>query len=179
MFPNWQYVHLYTFCLSSCSTDLAREKLGSKNTRMAPKTHTTYVRISTQRMDTLHTIRWGRGLNQKSMWKKFLHSTKFKCTCVRFRYYNSSNAFFEPLVLCWNIYFWNKQSSLGITYYDHYEALQSVIANDLTCTSFLLKIRLILVRMFQSCFDFKQEKNVLQQQNNELIYPFLNLDELK
>ena len=58
--------------------------LGSKNTRMAPKTHTTYVRISTQRMDTLHTIRWGRGFNQKSMWKKFLHSTKFKCTCVRF-----------------------------------------------------------------------------------------------
>ena len=125
-----------------------------------------------------HTL-GGRGFNQKSMWKKFLHSTKFKCTCVRFRYYNSSNAFFEPLVLCWNIYFWNKQSSLGITYYDHYEALQSVIANDLTCTSFLLKIRLILVRMFQSCFDFKQEKNVLQQQNNELIYPFLNLDELK
>ena len=29
--------------------------------------------------------------------------------------------------------------------------------------------------MFQSCFDFKQETNVLQQQNNELIYPFLTL----
>ena len=39
--------------------------LGSKNTRMAPKTHTTYVRISTQRMDTLHTIRWGGGDSTK------------------------------------------------------------------------------------------------------------------
>ena len=39
--------------------------LGSKNTRMAPKTHTTYVRISTQRMDTLHTIHWGEGIQPK------------------------------------------------------------------------------------------------------------------
>ena len=40
--------------------------LGSKNTRMAPKTHTTYVRISTQRMDTLHTIRWRGGDSTKN-----------------------------------------------------------------------------------------------------------------